>query len=936
MLNRWGTMSIRTRLASLVCALSLVTSMVGSMAVAASAQTQAAASISGSLIDQAGGVAIANATISLYQGDKKVADTKSSSDGSFAFANQAPGIYRIEVRAEGYQGARSDNVAVTAGVSAQAFRVALQRATTQNTELKEIGRVSASSGRSSVSTATTISQSLSSDLLQKEGYVRIGDALNTLPGVNVSGLSSSIGDDLGINIRGFGTSETQTLLDGHPVGPYGPGSGGYSFQVSPSFAIGETRVTFGSGALGLYGTDSIGGTIDMQTINPTRDREFYITQGFGNMGLSKTVLQATGTLNKKFGYALVHAVQGTYGPFKPQTAQQPGLLGTDLSDANASAVQQEFSGNYLLRNDLLKIKYDLSDKTQITASMLSATSWDDKSGNGDNCYFDTNFQLYNAQQIIAGGANTYPGGANPGDPGSITCTGTIAVNTNSGPACVTAAQFAAKTAGLAGGGQGPWQAHRVLDFHTRFSTLVGKNLISVDGFTNRFTTDYNRSLSGSTCDQVSKCAALFPGSTKFTGGFNSSFYTTSGVLISDDITTDRNDFGFGYYAQHQIIAGDKFDNAGVSKLIPATFVIVPMQTFNQTNSNFFVRDDYKASDKTSFYLNGWLKHSSVTSKTTFDPRLSVVFRTSPSDVFRLTGGRSDGEPAPNLTQGLPNLNQTPTNITFKCNGITGIGSVSNAALQPEQSTDLEVGYGHRFGNDSIVQVDFYSSNEKNRIFGGTLPVSVLGAGAIPPDLLAAYNKRYGQFCGGAVPTLANFSVGTNYNAATARFKGVEISGRARASRAFYVDYTYNIQSAVYNDVPDSILKRNAFTINGSQISGLPLHKGSVGLDYSAHGGTELRLDNIFIGNNNQYNRPAFAYSNASLSQRFGKNTTINVGVLNVFNSIHSTISDFGAAPYIAENQFGGDASALDQALNQGTVQTGLLPTQITVSITRKI
>jgi outer membrane receptor protein involved in Fe transport len=928
-------MSIRTRLASLVCALSLVTSMVGSMAVAASAQTQAAVSISGSLIDQAGGVAIANATISLFQGDAKVAETKSATDGTFVFSNQAPGVYRIEVRAEGYQGARSDNVALSSGVDVQAFRVALQRATTQSSELKEIGRVSASSGRSSVSTATTISQSVSGDLIQKEGYVRIGDALNMLAGVNVGGLSSSIGDGLSINIRGFGPSETQTLIDGHPVGPFGPGSGGFDYQNSPSFAIGETRVTFGSGALGLYGTDSIGGTVDMQTINPTRAREFSITQGFGNQGLSKTLIQATGTLNDKFGYALVHAVQGTYGPWKPQTAPQPGLLGTDLSSANVAATTQEFAGNYLLRNDLLKLKYDLNDKTQVSASMLSANSWSDKSGNGDNCYFDYNFQQYNAQQIIAGGANTYPGGANPGDPGSITCNGTIAVNTNNGPACITAAQFAAKTSGLAGGGQGPWQAHRMLDFHTRLATLVGNNLISVDGFTNRYTTDYNRSAAGATCDQVSACVALFPGSMKFTGGFNTSFYTTSGILVSDDIATGRNDFGFGYYSQHQIIANEQFNNGGI-KGVTATYTIVPTTTFNQTNSNFFVRDDYKASDKTSLYLNGWLKHSSVTSKTTFDPRLSIVYKMSPSDVLRLTGGRSDGEPSPSLTGGPANLNSTPTNITFKCGGVTSVGSVSNAGLQPEQSTDLEVGYGHRFGADSIIQADFYSSNETNRIFGGTLPVSALGFGAIPTPLLSAYNLRYGQFCGGAVPTLANFSVGTNYNAASARFKGVEISGRARANRAFYVDYTYDIQSAVYNDLPDSILKRNVFDINGSQIQGLPLHKGTIGLDYSTHGGIELRLDNIFIGSNNQYNRPAFAYSNASLSQRFGKNTTLNVGVLNAFNSIHSTLYDIGAAPYIAENQFGGDATALDQALNQGTAQTGLLPTQVVVSITRKL
>ena len=928
-------MPIHTRLASLVCALSLVTAMVASMTVAASAQTQAAVSISGSLIDQAGGVAIANATITLFQGDKEVSETKSAANGTFAFTNQAPGIYRIEVRAEGYQGARSDSVALAAGVATQAFSIALARATTQNGDLKEIGRVSASSDRASVSTATTISQSIFSDLLSKEGYVRIGDALNTLPGVNVGGLSSSIGDGLSINIRGFGASETQTLIDGHPVGPFGPGSGGFDYQDSPSFAIGETRVTFGSGALGLYGTDSIGGTVDLQSINPTRDRKFFITQGFGNQGIAKTVLQATGTLTGKLGYAIVHGVLGAYGPYQPtRNVVNPGLLANDISDANVAATSQEYSGNYVLRNDLLKLKYDVSDKTQVTVSALSANSWSDKSGNGDNCYFTYDYQLYTAKGNIAAGNGATTINDSNGN-ALITCPNTVAVNTNAGPACITPQQYAQKTAGLAGGGQGPWQAHRVDDFHARVASLLGKNLVSVDGFSNRYTTDYNRSLSGPTCDQVAACATIFPTSTKFTGGFHTDIYTTTGALISDDITTDKNDLGFGYYVQHQVIAQSQFDKNGLNGN-PATFTIQPVANYSQVNSNFFVRDDYKATDKTSVYLNGWLKHSSVTGKTTFDPRLSVVFRSTPSDVFRLTGGRSDGEPSPNLTSGAPSLNTTPTNITFKCGGITSVGSTANSTLQPEQSNDLEFGYGHRFGNDSVIQIDFYSASEKNRIFGGSLPVSVLGAGAIPSDLLAAYNLRYGQFCGGAVPTLANLAVTTNYNAATARFKGVELSGRARLNRAFYADYSYNIQSGVYNDLPDTILKRNVFDINGAQIQGLPLHKGSIGLDYSSRQSTEIRLDTIFLGDNNPYTRPAFNYSNASLSQRFGKNTVVNVGILNVFNQVHSQYYTYGNAPFIAENRFGTDATGLDQASNQGVQQAGLLPTTVTVSLTRRI
>lgn len=879
------------------------------------AQAAAMPAITGILVDQAGGVPVSHATVRLYVADKRVAEVQTDANGRFSFSSVPAGIYHIEIRAEGYQGLRGDDVSIVPGAATTTFRAVLQRASTSSGGLQEIGRVSASSGRNSISTSTTISQTVSGDVIAKEGFNRIGDALNTLPGLNTTGISSSIGDDLNVDFRGFGSSETQTLLDGHPIGPFGPGSGGFSFQVSPGYAIGETRVTYGSGALGLYGTDSIGGTVDLQSLSPTRTAQFALTQGFGNLGRKFTSLQATGTVGR-VGYALVHAVDGSYGPWAPAQRPQPGLLGLDISSANLAANTYSTSGNYKLTNDLLKLRYAFDDKTQLTVSALSATSWDDKSGNGDNCYFTPQLQLYKGQQIIAAGANTYPAGANPGDPGSITCTGSIAVNTNGGPACIGAAQYAAATTGLAGGGPGPFQAHRVLDFHGRLTKQLGNNILTLDGFTNRYTTDYNRNLAG----------GLDPSGSFFTGGFDSSFYQTTGLLISDDIVTNRNDVGFGFYGQHQRITGDKFDTQN--------FVIVPTQEFGLGLSNFFVRDDYHVSDATQIYLNAWLKRSTVTQRTTFDPRLSFVFRLSPADVLRLTGGRSDGEPSPVLTQQLPNLNTTYQNITPSCGGLTGVGNVSNPGLQPETSNDLELGYGHRFAGDSLVQLDVYESFEKNRIFGGVLPVSVLGPNAIPSYLLAGYFNRIQQFCGTANPTLADLSVNTNYNASSARYQGIELSGRYRFNRRFYVDYSYDVQSAVNLNVPNSILMSNVTLINGSQLVGIPLHKASVGFDYTTLHGFEARTDVYYLDDNNSYNRPRFFYGNASFSAALGPHTALNVGVQNIFNSAASRYNQFGAAPFVAENQFGTDTSALQQAFSgNGGGLNGLLQPQYSVSIT---
>lgn len=919
----------------LLCALSMFSTAVATAPVAANAQTQPAGGLTGSLIDQAGGVPIAGADVLLFHGTTRVATTKSQRDGTFAFPPQPPGLYYIEVRAEGYEGVRSGDIAVVPGGSTTAFNAVLQRSATGTTQLREIGRVSTTSAASRVSTATTISQILSGDILAREGFVRIGDALNTLPGVNITGISSSVGDDQGIDIRGFGTSETQTLLDGHPIGPFGPGSGGFSFQVSPKFAIGQTRVTYGSGALGLYGTDSIGGTVDMQTIEPTRTPHSQWTAGIGNMGTSFSDFQATGTLGR-FGYAVVHASEGSYGPWAPAQRVQAAALasganGPDFSSANIAANTYSTSGNYLLRNDLLKVRYGIDDKTQLTVTAFSANSWDDKSGNGDNCFNTNAIQLYNAQQTIAGGPTTYPTSGTPGAPGVLTCNGSIAVNTNAGPQCYTAQQYANATTGLVPGGPGPWQAHRVFDLHGRLTRQIGSNFVTVDAFTNRYTTDYNRNLAG----------GLDPTGSFYTGGFDSQFYQTTGLLVSDDIANDRNDLGFGFYSQHQRIIGDKYSydpNTNIG-------VIVPTQDFGLNLASFFVRDDYRMSVATSAYMNAWLKHSTVTDKTTFDPRVSLVFRTSPSDVLRFTGGRSDGEPSPTLTQATPNLNTTYQNITNppRPPGLTSIGSTSNPNLQPESSNDLELAFGHRFKDDTIIQLDVYESFEKNRIFSGRLPATVLGPNGIPSYLLNAYlhqiqlaypNLTFGTGPGQIGPQ--DLGVSTSFNAASARMQGLELSGRYRFNRNFFADYTYDIQSAVYLAVPDFILQKNPTVTNGQQLAYLPLHKASFGLDFNTLRGFQARLDTYYLGENNGFGCGPFFYSNLGISQDVSKHATVNLGILNVFNNAASTVNALGIAPFVGENQYGTDANAIQQAANLGTTQNGILPFMFTASLTLKM
>ncbi len=175
--------------------------------------------------------------------------------------------------------------------------------------------------------------------------------LRHCPGVNVSATrSANLGDDLYIDIRGFGPGETQTLVDGHPIGPFGVGvaafgAGGYNYQDSPLFALSRAEVTYGSGGVALYGVDAIGGTINQITLNPTIAPQVLVRQSVGDQGRLSTALQASGTFGK-LSAIIVHGVQGTYGAFSPTKIAQTGTISTDgdLTTANLQGIVDSVSG----------------------------------------------------------------------------------------------------------------------------------------------------------------------------------------------------------------------------------------------------------------------------------------------------------------------------------------------------------------------------------------------------------------------------------------------------------------------------------------------------------------------------------------------------------------------------------------------------------------
>ncbi len=840
--------------------------------------------ISGTVIDVSSGLALQNASVRLYRGTTEVARSATDRNGAFHFSNQTPGIYRVQVSSNGFGLSVSDDISILPGTAQTSVTFSLNRQSGSRQEsLRTIGSTTASSTLGGgLQRTSTVSQDISSDLLQRSNYPNIGEGITILPGVNNAGHSSTVGDDTSISLRGFDPSESQTLLDGHPIGPIGVGGGGYNFQVSPFYAIRNTQVTFGAGALGLYGTDATGGAIDLQTLSPTRSPELLVAQGFGSQGKLFSALNATGTVGR-LGYAVAAATQGLYGNFAPQQIEQTGNLGFNISPSNTAANTHLVSGNYSLRDSLLKLEYTLAPGTIATLTGYTAHSRDDKSGVGDNDFQPLSLAVVNAQP------NLGTGGCSPTlVPVQITDAGAVQ--------CETPAQAGRTSFGPSGGGANPFQDIVNQDYHGRFITNYLGNNISIDGYIDTFNLNYNR-------NQASQLA-----NGRFTGGFYQNLYKTNGFLISDDLPRGNNDFAFGYFTQHQTFDNKQFDTGRL--------ILVPSPQAFLATDNVFLRDTFTPRPGVTLYTNVYYKLLSTTGADTVDPRATLLLRPTANDVVRLVAGKTDGEPAASLAQTV--LNNTPSNINpnSACQSLVGlssnknptpnqvgVGTLAASSLQQETASDFEATYGHSFANGSQFQIGGYVQRESNLIQSLNVPVPV---GLIPAGLLQQIYARIQTACGSSyVGTLQDLSLGQSSNSTlSGLFRGIEFSGRAYATRDLSFEFTYDLQHAQTFGYSDTALMNNATAINGGQSSGIPLNKGSLGAEFDNHHGFDARIDGYYFGVNNGYHRPGYGFANASFVYEYPRSgSEVALGINNLTNSAVQQYGFLNAGVPNAVNSF---------------------------------
>ena len=118
-------------------------------------------------------------------------------------------------------------------------------------------------------------------------------------------------------------------------------------------------------------------------------------------------------------------------------------------------------------------------------------------------------------------------------------------------------------------------------------------------------------------------------------------------------------------------------------------------------------------------------------------------------------------------------------------------------------------------------------------------------------------------------------------------------------------------------------------VNGAQAFEIPLHKATLGIEYTTRGGLDVRLDGHAVSADNPQQLTAFAYADASLSQIVSARLSLNVAIANVFDSHAQTYGLVGLGVPYTTNTYGATLAApFVQPFNE---RYGLQPAALTLS-----
>jgi hypothetical protein len=271
-----------------------------------------------------------NAEVFLLGGDTPQSSL-TNAQGIVEFRDVAPGIYSVAVQRSDYK--RSD---VSEFEVAENVRVAV--AVALESSLKVIASVTAH-GHTSI-TSTDIDAESS----ERKVSQTLKGALAKIAGITIDDTTYGPGSAFNVSLRNHDASQTAYSVDGIRVG------GGQSGL------IGSAQSLFSGASVSFEPTaGDLGGTLNFQTLRPTKTWTYDALGKLGNYGAATYSFSVTGAPNKRIALAYQHAFD----------AQDDFRSGLTYADQSGGAPYLHVAANQTT-GDLLKLSYTVNKRTSAT------------------------------------------------------------------------------------------------------------------------------------------------------------------------------------------------------------------------------------------------------------------------------------------------------------------------------------------------------------------------------------------------------------------------------------------------------------------------------------------------------------------------------------------------------------------------------------------
>src|SRR3989449_4890967 len=284
--------SLRNPTARLIKLSALVITLIFSF----TAFSQSRTTIAGHVKDPRG-AAVAGAEVQLRSRSGIHLSANTDDDGAYSFTNLASGDYVVEVKAKGFASFTSKELRVTRGNSlTNDVQLSVQT-------VNENVVVTASGTAQRIDETSKAVSTLDEQTIEARHDLTLPESLRGIPGVRVQ-QQGSFGALTTIRVRGLRNFDTAILLDGLRVRDASDINGSAAVVIPDLLPADLDRVEVlrGSGS-SIYGTNAIGGVINLVPRTGTGRSHFEFGFDGGGLALFRERIRGAGGIGKRAGYS---------------------------------------------------------------------------------------------------------------------------------------------------------------------------------------------------------------------------------------------------------------------------------------------------------------------------------------------------------------------------------------------------------------------------------------------------------------------------------------------------------------------------------------------------------------------------------------------------------------------------------------------------------